>query len=241
MQTVLSLTVVVCSLIGPRANEKVKAPVPKPQEAPTLEGSYTLNYTALSTSFGGRFAPGGGGPAPVTQIVLRSSSATITKNEIAIGGGNSGYYYDDYGPGFGRGGISSNFAQTLTYTIDATKTPMTIDLFSVDVRNKKTKSLGIIEVVDDRITVSVAKPGADRPKNMDESEDVTVYYFKKAPPPPKTEFKIVAMTVGKEAEAEKELNRLAQEGYELVNSTNPASVDPKTHPTTVHFILKRKK
>ena len=51
--------------------------------------------------------------------------------------------------------------------------------------------------------------------------------------------RIVAMTVGKEADAEKELNRLAQEGFELVNTTNPAATDGKASVTTVHFILKR--
>jgi len=39
-----------------------------------------------------------------------------------------------------------------------------------------------------------------------------------------SEFRIVAMTVGKEADAEKELNKLAQDGFELVNTTNPAAV-----------------
>ena len=68
---------------------------------------------------------------------------------------------------------------------------------------------------------------------------MTVYYFQKAPPPPKTEFRIVAMTVGKEEEAEKELNKLAAAGYELVTTTTPAAVNDKASPTTVHFVLKR--
>lgn len=68
---------------------------------------------------------------------------------------------------------------------------------------------------------------------------MTVYYFQKAPPPPRTEFRIVALAVGKEAEAEKELNALAKEGYELVTTTSPTAVNDKAAVTTVHFILKR--
>ena len=51
-----------------------------------------------------------------------------------------------------------------------------------------------------------------------------MYYFQKAPPPPKVEFRIVALTAGKEADAEKELNKLANEGYELVTTTSPIAV-----------------
>jgi len=94
-------------------------------------------------------------------------------------------------------------------------------------------------VTDDLLVIAVAKERDERPKNTEENDNVTVYYFQKAPPPPKVEFKIVAMTVGKEADAEKELNKLALEGFELVNTTNPAATDGKASPTTVHFILKR--
>jgi hypothetical protein len=57
--------------------------------------------------------------------------------------------------------------------------------------------------------------------------------------PLRSEYRIVAMTVGKEEAAEKELNKLAQEGFELVNTTNPMAPDARAAPTTVHFILKR--
>ena len=106
-------------------------------------------------------------------------------------------------------------------------------------RGKKTKSLGIVEINGNRLTIALAKDGLERPKTTDEAEGVTVYYFQKAPPPPRAEFRIVAMTVGKEEAAEKELNKLSQEGFELVNTTNPAAADGKSSPTTVHFILKR--
>ena len=61
----------------------------------------------------------------------------------------------------------------------------------------------------------------------------------KSPPPPRVEFRIVAMRAGMEEAVEKELNKLSQEGFELVNTTNPIAADGKTNPTTVHFILKR--
>ena len=43
----------------------------------------------------------------------------------------------------------------------------------------------------------------------------------------------------KEEAVEKELNRLAQEGYELSSTTQPTAPDAKSSPTTVHLILKR--
>ena len=157
--------------------------------------------------------------------------ATITKSQIMIEG---------------RGNVISPFAaagitlpMTMEYTFDPTKSPMTIDVFNISLRGKKTKSLGLVEVVEDRLIIAVAKEGDERPKNTEENGDVTVYYFQKAHPAPKVEYKIVAMTVGKEADAEKELNKLATEGFELVNTTNPAATDGKASPTTVHFILKR--
>jgi hypothetical protein len=154
--------------------------------------------------------------------------AAITKNQITLEG---------------RGAISPlagiNLPMTMEYTLDATKTPMTIDVYNVSLRGKKTKALGLVEVIDDRLIIAVAKEGDERPKNTEEAENVTVYYFQKAPPPPRVEYRIVAMTVGKEEEAEKELNKLAAAGFELVTTTNPAAVNDKAAATTVHFVLKR--
>jgi hypothetical protein len=116
---------------------------------------------------------------------------------------------------------------------------MTIDLYTLDLRNKKAKAEGIVEVVDDRVTIAVAKEGGPRPKSFEEAEGVTVYYFKKSPPPPRPEFRIVALTAGKEADAEKELNRLAREGFELVSTTQPIATDPRATVTTIHFVLRR--
>jgi uncharacterized protein (TIGR03067 family) len=155
--------------------------------------------------------------------------AIITKNEITIEGRNV----------ISPLAAGMNLPLTMEYTIDTTKSPMTIDVNILDVRGKKTKALGLAEVNGDRLIISIAKEGDERPKNTEEGGNVTVYYFRKAPPPPRVEYRIISMTVGKEATAEKELNKLAQEGFELVNTTNPAATSDKAAPTTVHFILKR--
>ena len=128
---------------------------------------------------------------------------------------------------------------TMEYTLDATKSPMTIDVETTSLRGKKSKALGLVEVVGNRLIIAVAKEGDERPKTTEEGENITVYYFQKAPPPPKVEFRVIAMTAGKEADAEKELNKLAGEGYELVSTTNPLAADGKSAPTTIHFVLKR--
>jgi hypothetical protein len=39
--------------------------------------------------------------------------------------------------------------------------------------------------------------------------------------------------------AEKELNKLAQDGFEFVSTTQPVALDAKSSVTTVHFLLKR--
>jgi hypothetical protein len=243
---ILSVAVVVVSLTSPQDHKKVRAPQPKPQETPVIEGNYTLNYTIMTTGFDRGFGGGGpGGRMPVNQITLRASNASITKSEITIGGAaGAGWGYDPYSDAYYdpyEGRQVRNTTPAMSYVIDPSKTPMTIDVTTVNVRNKKEKSLGLIEVSDDRITITLGKPGAERPKNFDEGEEVTLYYFKKAKPVPvaRDEYRIVTMTVGKEAEAEKELNKLAKEGFVLVNTTNPAANDAKSSPTTVHLVLKR--
>jgi uncharacterized protein (TIGR03067 family) len=238
MRTFLACTAVLLVAVGVRAGVKPAAPAPKPSEAPKIDGSYTVNYTSV-VSVGGFVGPGGpgGGRIMNNQIALRSSSATISKNQIMIGN-----WYANADDGSLPPRLRLQLAgapQAMTYVIDPTTTPMSIDVTMVDLRNKKTKSLGIIDVADDRITIAVGKPGADRPKTLDENEEVTVFYFKKAPPPARDEYRIVAMTVGKEADAEKELNRLAAEGFQVVNTTNPSAADSKSSVTTVHFLLTR--
>lgn len=235
MRTLLSVAVVLVAAAGSHAGGK--APVPKDKGA--AAGDIAGKYTLLSVStpddrngaggFGGIAAGGPGGVVRIrTSSVYMTGPATITKDTITIEGRGV------VNPFGGAGGPT-----TMEYTLDASKTPMTIDVMNVSLRGKKTKALGLVEVVGDRLVVAIAKEGDERPKNTEENGDVTVYYFQKAPPPPKVEFKVVAMTAGKEADAEKELNRLAAEGYELVNTTNPIATDAKAAPTIIHFVLKR--
>jgi hypothetical protein len=237
MRTFLAFSAVLLVAAGSGVSAKGAAPAPKPAEAPDLDGSYTLNYTTVVSGFGGFVGPGGGPRMANNQIALRSSSATIAKNQITVGNWDSSADDGSLPPRLRL--QLAGAPQTMTYAIDPKTTPMSIDITMVDLRNKKTKSLGIIDATEDRITIALAKPGAERPKNMDENEEVTVFYFKKAPPPVRDEYRIVAMTPGKEADAEKELNKLAAEGFHVVNTTNPAAVDPKSSATTVHFLLKR--
>ena len=154
-----------------------------------------------------------------------SGPATITKNEIVIEGNNR------FNPFTGAAGST-----TMEYKLDPSKSPANVDVDLVNIRGKKTKLLGRAEVNNNHLIVALAKEGDERPKSTEEADDVRVCYFQKAP---RTEYRIVAMTVGKEEAMEKELNKLAQEGYELVSTTQPSAVDSKSSVTTVHFILKR--
>ena len=241
MRTLL-LTVALVAFAAPlRA-----APVPAEKPAPAIDGKY--NLVSLSSPNdragpGGGFAPAGGGfpggggvvmvgrVTPATALML--GPAHITKNEITLEGR----------PGtispLSVLAAGATLPMTMTYTLDTTKTPMTIDVETASLRGKKTKTLGLVEVVDNKLIIALAGEGGERPKTTEEGEGITVYYFQKAPPPPKTEVRIVAMTVGKEADAEKELNKLLGDGFELVSTTNPVATDAKAAPTTVHFILKR--
>ena len=236
MRTLSSLAVVLVVFGG----ELRAAPVPADKPPPSIDGKYTLVSVSTPDDRGGAAGGGAviGGPGggvmrvrPGLLATYMTGPATITKNQITIEG---------------RGGTISPFAATgvtlpvtMEYTIDATKNPMTIDVDHISMRGKKTKALGLVEVVGDRVIIAINKEGGERPKSTEEVDDVTVYYFLKAPPPPKVEFRIVAMTAGKEEDAEKELNKLTKEGYELVNTTNPIATDGKASPTIIHFVLKR--
>jgi hypothetical protein len=238
MRTLLSLAMLV-ALTG-SCGKLIAAPVPNDKPPPSIAGKYTLTSVSTPDDRGAAGGFGGGGPVggpggafgrarPGLAATYMIGPANITKSTITLEG---------------RGSISTfaaglNLPQTMEYTLDATKDPMTIDVNIVNVRGKKTKALGLAEVHGERLIIALAPSGEARPKNTEEADNVTVYYFQKAPPPPKIEYRIVAMTVGKEADAEKQLNKLAEMGFELVNTTNPAATDAKAAPTTVHFILKR--
>jgi uncharacterized protein (TIGR03067 family) len=223
MRPLISLAVV-AALVGHSA---AKAPVPKAPPPQSIDGKYTLQ----ATSSGAAERPAGKGLAPAdpgnpwgttTRTALLRGETVITKNEITI-----------------EPRTAAALPTTMEYTLDPSKSPMTIDVENVPIRGKRTRQLGVAEVSGNRLVIALAKEGADRPKTTDEAEGVTVYYFQKAPPPPKVEFRIVVMTVGKEADAEKELNQLAKDGYELVSTGAPLAADGKSSPTTIHFVLKR--
>lgn len=238
MRTLIPVAAALVAFVGSHAGGK--APVPNAKTPPSIDGKYNLVSLSTPNDRGGPaagFPAGGGGafaPARIsTATVLLLGPAVITKNEITLEGR----------PGAVSplsvlaGGVT--LPQTMEYTIDATKSPMTIDVETTNLRGKKTKLLGLAEINGNRLIIAVAKEGDDRPKSTEENGDVTVYYFQKAPPPPKVEFKVVALTAGKEADVEKELNKLAGEGYELVSTTNPIATDGKAAPTIIHFVLKR--
>jgi hypothetical protein len=244
MRTLLSLAAVLVALAGSRSPAALAAPQPKEAPAAGIEGKYTLlsvgTPPVVAAAPGGVVIGGPGGAAGGWGVATsRAASvlvgpATITKTEILLEGRTAS---SALAAALG----ANNTPTAMEYTLDASKTPMTIDVQTTSLRGKKTKTLGLAEVVGNRLIIAVAAEGGERPKTTDEAEGVTVYYFQKAPPAPKTEFRIVAMTVGKEADAEKELNKLAQDGYELVSTTTPAAPDARSAPTTVHFVLKRTK
>lgn len=228
MRQLVPVVAVLVALVGLHADGK--APAPKTPPLPSIDGKYTLLATyngALPDRPAKGFAPAGPGAGAAdpwgtgARTALRGETV-ITRNEITI-----------------EGRTTTALPTTMEYTLDGTKTPMTIDVENVPIRGKRTRQLGVVEVSGNRLVVALAKEGAERPKSTDEAEGVTVYYFQKAPPPPKHEFRIVAMSVGKEADAEKELNKLAAEGFELVSTSGPLAPNPQASATTVHFVLKR--
>ena len=232
MRTLIPVTVVLLALASSHAGGK--APVPKAPVPPSIDGKYTLlaTYGGVPTAKG-KFAaadpadlpPGAvGGPSGFGSRTnpFGRGETVITKNEITI-----------------ESRTTNALPVTMEYTLDPTKSPIAIDVETIPVRGKKTRSLGVVEITGNKLVIALAKEGAERPKSVEEAEGVTVYYFQKAPPPPKVEFKIVALTVGKEADAEKELNKLSAEGYELINTTQPTAANDKATVTTIHFVLKR--
>lgn len=239
MRTLPILAVLLVAFAGSRANETLTAPVPKDNDAKiAIEGKYNLlSVTSITDrggpgGFGGAIGPGGGGGLPggaggrmMASSPMMVGPAIITKNEITLEGSGR------ISPLAGVVGST-----TMEYTLDTSKSPAAIDVDVINLRGKKSKSLGLVEAHGNRLIIALAKEGDERPKTTEDADGVTVYIFQKAP---HTEYRIVAMTVGKEEAMEKELNKLALDGFELVSTTQPAAVDAKSSVTTVHFILKR--
>lgn len=198
----------------------VAAPVPQMPPVPSLEGKYTLLTSVANT---GRGARGSGGVNPFGEAGFSGPASarretTITKDTIVIDGRTA----------------------TWEYKIDPTTKPLGIDITITPLRGKKTKVLGILEVTGDRLNIAYAAEGEARPKDFEDAEGVSHFIFQKAPPPPRAEYKIVVLKVGHEADAEKAINALAKEGYEVTLSTAPAQ--PKggnPDEPVIHIVLKR--
>lgn len=190
------------------------APVPNVPPPPTIEGKYSL-LTSITNSGKGRGNPFGDGPGPGfgTTAAAARREVVITKDTIVIDGRTS----------------------TWEYKLDPTTKPMSIDLTILPIRGKKTKAVGIVEATGDKLSIAYAPEGSERPKDFEDADGVTVFVFQKAPPPPRAEYRIVAMRLGREAETEKAINALAKEGFEVAFTATPDSPnDP-----VVHFVLKR--
>ena len=235
MNTFSTLAIVLGALANTAPEQRIAAPTPKEPPSVSIEGKYNLVSVSLADDRaggpgglggrGGGVVIGGPGGRVSANAAYMAGPATITKNEITLEGNPRVSPLVNSGP------------QTMEYTFGSSK--KTIDLETFSIRGKKSKLLGVVEIIGNRMVIAVAREGDERPKNTEEADGVTLYFFQKAPPPPRTEFKIVAMTVGKEEATEKELNKLAQEGYELVSTTQPTAANDKGAVTTVHFVLKR--
>lgn len=229
MRKLLPVAAVLLALAGSR--DAASAPIPKAPTPPSIDGRYTLLATSAgvvagggakgANPFAGKVDPADG-PWGTAGTRLARGETAISKTEIVI-----------------EGRTAAALPTTMEYTLDTTKSPIAIDVEVVPVRGKKTRMLGVVDITGSRMTMALAKEGAERPKSADEAEGVTVYYFQKAPPAPRVEYRIVALTVGKEEAVEKELNALAKDGFELVNTTGPTAPGLTATPTTIHFILKR--
>lgn len=238
MYSLHTFALVLIALLAARPEPTIGAPVPKAPPPASIEGKY--NLIAVAYPDGGNWGPNipaGPGAAPGvvggrggTRIVRANPAiigpAVVTRSEITLEGRSAV--------------LPSAVPTTWEYTLDASKSPMTIDVQSTTLRGKKSKPLlGVAEVNGNRLIIALAEEGKERPKGVEEAEDVTVYYFQKQPPPPRTEYRIVALTVGKEADVQKDINKLCEEGFELVNTTQPLAADSKSSPSVIHFVLRR--
>ena len=189
------------------------APVPPAAPSP-IEGKYI--FEASRTTRVRPAAPPvlGGAPAGFTGSSSLSGMklpAKITATRIAIEG-----------------------RQEWEYTFDATAKPLALDLTTVPIIGKPTTALGIAEKSGDRLLIAYAQEGGERPKSFDPADGVTILAFKVAPPPPTWEYRIVRLADGNEGSAEREMNKLSADGFELVVTTGTAG------PVS-HLVLKRLK
>src|SRR5262249_649976 len=150
------------------AGPLLAAPVPTDKPPPSIDGKYTLLSVSTPNDRvgpGGGFpagGPGGFGRASVTSTLLLRR-ATLPKHESLLQGGRLCGAAPAMLAALGAAGGST----TMEYTLDATKSPMTIDVETTSLRGKKSKSLGVVEVVGNRLIIAVAKEGDERPKTTE--------------------------------------------------------------------------
>lgn len=189
------------------AVQSIAIPAPSPPE-PAIVGKYVVLHKSMTNQ------KGGGGVWGTSKTAGSRQAVTITRNQISISG------------------ITTVWSYSL-----GTGTPQSVDLTFTPLRGKPTVHKAIMEVNGDRITMAYATEGEDeRPKNFEDAPGVTVYVFQKAPPPPQWEYRIVELVPGRAAEVERELNKLAAEGFEVTFATNGSANQP-----TAHYLLKRLK
>lgn len=220
----LSLGALALAAVTPRVAETA-APVPPTPPGPSIEGKYTILLSSIGGGKGGGGFGGPGGRGVPAGFGERVSAAarretTISRHTIAIEG----------------------MAATWEYRLDPTAKPTAIDLIITPIRGKKSTHRGIFEIKGDRLTIAFTQEGEDRPKDFEDAEGVRVYVFQKQPPPPRAEYRIVVLHVGKGAEAEKAINQLAKDGFEVAFTTNPATLQGLLgvpQDPVIHLVMKR--
>ena len=191
------------------------APVPNLPPAPTIEGKYALLSSSTNGFKGKARGFAGRDDGTLLRGGPRSTDAAISKSTIVIDGRTA----------------------TWEYTLDARTKPMSIDITVTPLRGKKTKMLGIVEQTGDKLILAYASDGGERPKDFEDAEGVTQYIFQKLPPPLHAEYRIVPMIIGREADAEKKINALAKDGFEVTSTTTAAKMNDGS--MVLHIVLKR--
>lgn len=195
------------AVLGGFICQSIAVPAPLPS-APPIVGNYVL----LGRSGGHNPAIPPQARIPFGQTPNRTKTS-ITRDQITF----------------------ENSGNVWAYQM-GTGTPQTLELSITPLRGKPTIHKGIIETNGNRLMIAYAAEGEDRPKDFDDAPGVMVYVLQKEPPPPKWEYRIVTLAPDKAAEVEKQLNALAQEGFEVAFATNGSAAQP-----TAHYLLKRLK
>jgi len=244
MRKLLPLAAVLFAIVGSHAVETIAAPVPKDTPPPSIDGKYNLvsvSNTPIDRVGKAGKAAAGFGTTRVTPATPDRPGHYHQERDRARRSPLPRQAVQACRPRKPRLSPRSVRTGRRRWNTPFDPAKMTIDIETENARGKKTKSLGVVEITGNRLIIAVAQPGGrNRPpddrRGRGRDGGTT---SRRRRPRPRVEFRIVAMRVGDEAEAEKELNKLAAAGYELVTTTTPAAVNDKASPTTVHFVLKR--